>query len=396
MSVLQMATKAAGAATTSSQRKRKVHITINSNAYQRLECIGRGGSCRVYRVMSENFKIWALKKVSLADVDEQAVRGFKGEIDLLRKLSKVDRVVQLRDWEVNEAKQTLSVLMEFGEVDLDTILKRHIHTEHPTFDAGFTLFHWKEMLECVAAVHQHDVVHSDLKPANFLLVKGSLKLIDFDDTINVHRDHQVGTPDFMAPEALSFARADTAEPISGAGKLVKLGKPSDIWSLGCILYLMVYGEPSFAQCRDYLQKAMLITNPRHVITYPSTGIGGVSVPPGFIKTLKACLTWDQFQRPDIETLLSESSQLLYILVWKPREMSLLVKSTWGRFCKALLDNAENPVFQEIPTSFVGRRFSLTKSTWSAQGDGRTQSTAGLASEAEAPAPIYCFSGILHV
>jgi serine/threonine-protein kinase TTK/MPS1 len=44
-------------------------------------------------VMSENFKVWALKKVSLADADEQAVRGFKGEIELLRRLAKVDRVV---------------------------------------------------------------------------------------------------------------------------------------------------------------------------------------------------------------------------------------------------------------------------------------------------------------
>jgi hypothetical protein len=114
LSVLQMATKAAGAATASSKRKKRVYITINNNAYQRLECIGRGGSCRVYRVMSENFKIWALKKVSLADVDETAVRGFKGEIELLRRLLKVDRVVQLRDWEVNEAKQTLSVVNTYG------------------------------------------------------------------------------------------------------------------------------------------------------------------------------------------------------------------------------------------------------------------------------------------
>jgi hypothetical protein len=91
-------------------RKKRVHVTINNNAYQRLECIGRGGSCRVYRVMSENFKVWALKKVSLADADEQAVRGFKGEIELLRRLANVDRVVQLRDWEVNEAKQTLSLV----------------------------------------------------------------------------------------------------------------------------------------------------------------------------------------------------------------------------------------------------------------------------------------------
>jgi hypothetical protein len=75
------------------------------------------------------------------------------------------------------------------------------------------------------------------------------------------------------------------------------------------LYLMVYGKAPFAQCQGNLQKAMLITNRLHIITYPSTGVGGVHVPSGCIKTLKACLTWDQFQRPDIETLLRESDQL---------------------------------------------------------------------------------------
>lgn len=28
-------------------------------------------------------------------------------------------------------------------------------------------------------IHEHRVVHSDLKPANFLMVEGQLKLIDF-------------------------------------------------------------------------------------------------------------------------------------------------------------------------------------------------------------------------
>jgi serine/threonine protein kinase len=54
------------------------------------------------------------------------------------------------------------------------------------------------MLEAVQAVHDQNVVHTDLKPANFVLVKGKLKIIDFgiakaiaNDTVNIHRDTQV-------------------------------------------------------------------------------------------------------------------------------------------------------------------------------------------------------------
>ncbi len=35
------------------------------------------------------------------------------------------------------------------------------------------------MLEAVDFIHSQRVIHSDLKPANFLFVKGELKLIDF-------------------------------------------------------------------------------------------------------------------------------------------------------------------------------------------------------------------------
>jgi serine/threonine protein kinase len=36
-----------------------------------------------------------------------------------------------------------------------------------------------EMLEAVQVIHNHRIVHGDLKPANFLFVEGRLKLIDF-------------------------------------------------------------------------------------------------------------------------------------------------------------------------------------------------------------------------
>lgn len=57
---------------------------------------------------------------------------------------------------------------------------------------------WQQILQAVNTIHEERIVHSDLKPANFLLVKGFLKLIDFgiakaimSDTTNIQRDSQV-------------------------------------------------------------------------------------------------------------------------------------------------------------------------------------------------------------
>lgn len=62
----------------------------------------------------------------------------------------------------------------------------------------FFLRTWQQILLAVNTIHEERIVHSDLKPANFLLVKGSLKLIDFgiakaimSDTTNIQRDSQV-------------------------------------------------------------------------------------------------------------------------------------------------------------------------------------------------------------
>lgn len=56
------------------------------------------------------------------------------------------------------------------------------------------------MLDAVNVIHEERIVHSDLKPANFVLIKGTLKLIDFgiakaiaNDTTNIQRDAQVRT-----------------------------------------------------------------------------------------------------------------------------------------------------------------------------------------------------------
>lgn len=111
MSVLDAATATAGAATTTQANKKKsIILKVNGRSYQRVDCIGRGGSAKVYRVTAENGKMFALKRVNIEHADENTVKGFKGEINLLQKLSNVERTIQLYDFELNEEKHILSLV----------------------------------------------------------------------------------------------------------------------------------------------------------------------------------------------------------------------------------------------------------------------------------------------
>ena len=112
MSVLDAATSNAGASTTTQKQRRNV-LKVNGKCYTRLDCLGRGGSAKVYRVTAENGKMFALKRVALENADEATIRGYRGEIDLLSKLSGVDRVINLFDYEMNDEKQVLTLVSTY-------------------------------------------------------------------------------------------------------------------------------------------------------------------------------------------------------------------------------------------------------------------------------------------
>ncbi|GAB7364955.1 hypothetical protein MBLNU230_g5740t1 [Neophaeotheca triangularis] len=368
MNVLETATTTAGASTTKSRKKRS-HMVINGKIFNAMGKIGKGGSSDVYRVMAENFKIFALKKVKLDGCDESAVTGYKGEIDLLKKLTDVERVVRLYDYELSEEQKVLWVLMEPGETDLNRVLTLKLTAPEARLDTVFIRYHWKEMLECVRAVHDHDIVHSDLKPANFLLVSGKLKLIDFgianaidtDNTVNVHRDSHVGTPNYMSPESIT----DTNAPRPGESsrshvKDMRIGKASDVWSLGCILYQMTYGRPPFAHIANQYSRIVAITDPKHAIDFPLTGVGSAPVPASLRRTLRKCLNRDPALRPSVHELLEPMDQFLYPEgdgrgVWMSEEM---LGQIIGRVVERCRDPKRGvPTSEEVrqyPASFVAK------------------------------------------
>ncbi|KAK9370972.1 kinase-like domain-containing protein [Lipomyces kononenkoae] len=287
-------------------KKQKNTIVVAGKTYQRLELLGKGGSSKVYRVQYANStKIYALKKVTFDEVDDAVVKGFKGEIELLRKLSNEERVVRLIDFEIMDG--CVNMVMECGEIDLAHVLAARLNSP---LDLSFIRFHTIEMLRCVEAVHRHGIVHSDLKPANFLFVKGVLKIIDFgianavpEYTTNVRRETQIGTPNYMAPEALMDVNQTDPSAPSGK-KCMKVGRPSDVWSCGCIIYQMIYGKPPYAAYNG-TQRMLAIMNPKVQISYSDSGLGGGDVPQEAIDCIKGCLDRDPERRSRIADVMDD-------------------------------------------------------------------------------------------
>ena len=89
--------------------------------------------------------------------------------------------------------------------------------------------------------HRHGVVHRDIKPENILLSGGLAMLADFGIARAIHAasgEHPtpagavIGTPAYMSPE-----QAAANPPVDGR---------SDVYSLGCVLYEMLAGQPPFS------------------------------------------------------------------------------------------------------------------------------------------------------
>lgn len=289
-----------------SSRKKPMYvvptITVNGTSYEKVELLGKGGSGKVYKVKSSDHKVYALKRVSFDEFDETSIEGFKGEIELLKMLENEQRVVRLIDYQMGQG--VLFLLMECGEHDLSQVLTQR--SKEP-FDMEFVRYHFQEMMKCVKVVHDADIVHSDLKPANFVFVKGMLKIIDFgianavpDHTVNIYRDNQIGTPNYMAPEtlvAMNFTKNDSEQA------KWKVGKPSDIWSCGCILYQMVYGKPPYGSFQGN-NRLYAIMSPDVKIPYPEKDSYGAVIPRTVIETIKSCLERNPISRVTVDQLLS--------------------------------------------------------------------------------------------
>jgi serine/threonine-protein kinase len=101
----------------------------------------------------------------------------------------------------------------------------------------------QQIAEAVAAAHERDVIHRDLKPGNIKITpEGKVKVLDFglakavgseaaeQQSTVTEPGRVIGTPAYMSPEQ---ARGQATD------------KRADIWSFGCVLYEMLTGQIPF-------------------------------------------------------------------------------------------------------------------------------------------------------
>jgi len=260
---------------------------------------------QVYQVYDEDQqKTFALKVVDYHNVEcfKEVVNNYKYEINILSKLNKCEHVVHLHDHQHIESEKKILLLLDKGDINMEILFNPYVENELKTRerDPDEIRFFFKQMVKAVEEIHEHNVVHSDLKPENFILIKGKVKLIDFDicSIINENQTSVIkqtniylGTVDYMSPETLT-SRTNTDN------KQIKYNMKTDIWSLGCILYDMASGHTPFQFCRN---KTRDIKNPNFKINYSDIKIEAK----GLVDCIKRCLQYDPNKRPTASELLRD-------------------------------------------------------------------------------------------
>ena len=219
---------------------RRPRLSEGPPGYEILAELGRGGMGVVYRARQIDLdRVVALKVLlsgGLASPEE--TRRFCIEA---RMAASLDHPNIVPIYEIGRHGQQHYFSM--GYVDGISLADRLADGPLPSQEAAELLL---TIAEAVEYAHQREVVHRDLKPANILLgADGRPRISDFglakragDHPLQTAAGQIIGTPSFMSPE-------------QAACQAEAIGRASDVYSLGAVLYNMLTGRPPF-QAADTL------------------------------------------------------------------------------------------------------------------------------------------------
>jgi len=165
----------------------------------------------------------------------------------------------------------------------------------------------RQIVSAVSYLHEHGVVHCDLKPSNILVVEPNamdVKIADFGLSQSMQGmakgklTEVCGTPEYFAPELAEIAQRNATKRSAEdegdeglGGEDEGYGPPLDCWAVGCIVYELLAGGPPFTANDENVLFYRIIDNAPDLVHAPFD-----SISPPAIDLIKQLLTSDPAER----------------------------------------------------------------------------------------------------
>ncbi len=196
--------------------------------------LGRGAMGTVYRAKDVRLgRPVAIKMLHPMLTNELGVARFQSEIRIAAGLHHPN-IIGVHD--CGEADGRLFYVMDY--LGGETLRDRLDRETQLAVDDALAIV--EQVAEGLQYAHEHGVVHRDIKPENILLAEGRACLVDFGlaralgdvDTLRLTASGiSMGTPHYLSPEQAAAEK--------------EVGPKTDQYSLACVLYEMLAGEPPF-------------------------------------------------------------------------------------------------------------------------------------------------------
>jgi serine/threonine protein kinase len=209
--------------------------TIGNYSYNYSDLIGTGSFSKVYKGYYNNLE-FAIKIINLDNLAENVKISVMNEVSIMNFIKNNPHENIIKCYDIFEEKNNIYIILEYcSNGDLSSILTKPIKEK-------YVKFYFKQLLKGLQYLNNNNIFHRDIKPKNILLTHKctKLKIADFGfSKITNNNDLYktiCGSPMYMSPELL---------------KKSNYNDQSDLWSIGIILFEMLYGYHPLKHSKNF-------------------------------------------------------------------------------------------------------------------------------------------------
>ena len=261
-------------------------ISINDFKFEKI--IGKGSYGTVYSAIKKNNKqIYAIKKIKITNINHYDKKYIINEIKILASHTSINLIDY---YTVFLNIDHIYIVTEYApNGDIWQLIKKHKLNNTRFSDQEI----WQNFIQICLGIqylHKNNIIHRDIKSSNLFIDKNNnIKIGDFGiikilQPYMMYAQTQIGTPYYMAPEIYKHQRYT---------------EKSDIWSLGCVLYEMMFLTQPFTGCN--------IVDLKYKILRGKYNINLINYNIELKLILQAILIPNSYHRPSINDILNKPS-----------------------------------------------------------------------------------------